>query len=217
MTSHHHTMARAISRTWARRCDGHVFTSTRPDSMLPAFSVGDFRGKEFLNLRLQRSLRVVFDKFMSGFDWLYVSDDDTYVIVENLRYFLATFDHNNPHYLGYAYPTTHDGKTMYSFAHGGSGYALSRATLRLYIERGLDSKPVLCPPSGPFPNYWADANLGFCMWRLGLRINSTLDRYGRQRFVKENPIDILRDKKTGETTLYGYRDVIVTPKRVGHT
>ena len=215
MAPNHDTKAKAIRRTWARRCDGHVFTSTKGDSYLPAFAVSSNTAKIFLNTRLQKSLEVVHDQYMSEFDWLYVADDDTYCIVENLRHFLKSFDHRQPRYLGFAYPTSFNKKDTSYFAHGGSGYALSTVALERYIHIGLNKTQPLCPRSGPFAGDQADCNVGFCMWKLGIHQNSTVDSYGRQRFVKENPISILRDVRKGEILFFGYRDIITTPKRVG--
>ena len=47
------------------------------------------------------------------FDWFLKSDDDTYIVVENLREMLRPYDPDSPVYFGYRFrPYTPQGKTL---------------------------------------------------------------------------------------------------------
>ena len=54
--------------------------------------------------------------------WYVYMEDDTYLFLPNVRRFLAGFDPREPHYLG-----SYAAKSDAVFAHGGAGFAVSRA------------------------------------------------------------------------------------------
>jgi glycoprotein-N-acetylgalactosamine 3-beta-galactosyltransferase len=63
----------------------------------------------------------VIRKYSRQYEWIYRSDDDTYVIMENLRQFLSTFDpHRTAVQMGshMTYASDH-------YIHTGSGIAIS--------------------------------------------------------------------------------------------
>lgn len=63
--------------------------------------------------------------------WYLYTEDDTYMFLPNVLRYLSTFDHRESHWLGgvgQKYGTT--------FAHGGSGFALSRAAWEQSFGRG---------------------------------------------------------------------------------
>lgn len=111
---------KAANNTWTRRCN-------RVESIRAAF-------QETINPFIQRQSQ----KYSSWFalcdalrgissvpNWVLVVRDDTFAIVENLRYAVAGFDHRRPYYLGHA--MTFWGVTYNS---GEAGYALSSGVIR---------------------------------------------------------------------------------------
>lgn len=67
--------------------------------------------------------------------WYFFIDVDTYVVWSSLFSYLKQFDASKTHYLGAAVPGEFG-----QFAHGGSGYALSRATMEAL--NGKDAKAI---------------------------------------------------------------------------
>ena len=212
---YHDTRAKAVNRTWARRCDETVFSS---NAILGDFNFIDSginkRDKSSITERLFETLRILYRTRGAKFDWFYIADDDTYLIAENLRLFLSKYNSTVFHYMGFMYKTFDNADTHKSlkFAHGGPGFVLSRMLLKYLVEHGI-SKGGTCLPFKQ-PGNTGDVNIGWCLNKLGVHYTSTIDKYNRQRFCKENPIPLLRGEAEGELKMFGYRDITKTPRRV---
>ena len=84
------------------------------------------------------------------------TDDDAYVILENLRYFLSGQDTNTPIYFGHKFKVI----VQRGYFSGGPGIVLSKEALRRFSTDGLKR----CPEVDPGVD---DVNIGFCMQKLG--------------------------------------------------
>ena len=60
------------------------------------------------------------------------ADDDTYVIVENLRYFLSGENTSEPIFFGHHFKTI----VKQGYYSGGGGYVLSKEALKRFGEKG---------------------------------------------------------------------------------
>ena len=61
----------------------------------------------------------------------YQADDDTYMIVDNLRHMLMGYNTSEPHYLGAH--VMHEDFEPHGIIHGGPGSVLSRGALELFV------------------------------------------------------------------------------------
>ncbi|CAH8450701.1 unnamed protein product [Dicrocoelium dendriticum] len=77
---------------------------------------------------------------VDSFDYFVKADDDTYMIVENLRHELSHHSPKDPFMTGYRWPLLIAG----GYFSGGAGYVLSREALRLIVEKAIDRHPN-CP------------------------------------------------------------------------
>ena len=95
-------------------------------------------------------------------DWFLKADDDTYVVVENLRYMLQPHNSSAPVYFGCKFkPYVKQG-----YMSGGAGYVLSREALRRLATRGLaDQSGVTCRTDDGGAE---DVEMGKCMEALGV-------------------------------------------------
>ncbi|KAG7354018.1 Fringe-like protein [Nitzschia inconspicua] len=151
----HSNQTLAVADIWGARCDGFLVASTH----------------------LAKGLAYVYQNFLEEFDFVFLSGDDTYLVVENLKAWLAshevlqaTKNHTEPFYGGMYTRHVHEAlveaKLAQRFVYhgGGSGYTLNRAALKIFVERGLDHSD--CFPETVKSE--EDLFMGLCMRHLGL-------------------------------------------------
>lgn len=151
----------AISETWGPRCDGILYasdhTSTETNHVeIPSFSV---RGYTYSGLfqRVRAIMAYVYDEFLDQYDFFHFCGDDVFLIVENLKEFLGSkevqeWESKPDHYLFAGFwmnqDVNHKGKKQRQgytpssnefYLGGGSGYTLSRKSLKAYAEGPLQT------------------------------------------------------------------------------
>lgn len=133
----HGTRAVHIRETWGKHCDKLFFASTLTDVNLGAigFNVSDDHdsmwGKEKLMLQF------IYKHHLNDYDWFLKADDDTFSIIENLRYLLAAYSRDNPIYIGYKFKWE---SFKWGYFAGGSGYVMSQKTVRIFAEKVLKNR-----------------------------------------------------------------------------
>ena len=114
------------------------------------------------------------------------ADDDTYVIVENLRHFLSKRNPNEAVYYGHQFKTN-PGDVYSGYHSGGSGYVLSKEALKRFGENVAHYLQA-CPKDGPDE----DLRMGACLTRMGIKVVNTSDEEGFITFFCFN-IDLFID------------------------
>jgi glycoprotein-N-acetylgalactosamine 3-beta-galactosyltransferase len=140
----------AISETWGRKCDGLLYASDHSNAEsghvhIPSNSRHKFGYKGMIQ-RTRSILAYLYDNFLEDYDYFHLSGDDVYMIVENMKEFLASdrvreWDEVPDQYF-FAGFWTHWGGAMedgYFYLGGGSGYTLSKKSLKAYVEGPLQS------------------------------------------------------------------------------
>ena len=84
---------------------------------------------------------------MDEFDYFAKADDDTFLIIENLKRYLAHRDWNEPEFFGHRMYFKVDGKKI-TYNSGGPGQILSRPALKLMVERSYSNKTYNCMKDG---------------------------------------------------------------------
>jgi hypothetical protein len=178
----------AISETWGPRCDGLLYAGNESSietghMHLPCNSRKKF-GYKGLVQRTRSILAYLYDNFLNDYDFFHLSGDDTYLIVENLKEFLASekvqeWDEKPDQYLMAGY-WMHwgDMKDGYFYLGGGSGYTLSRKALKAYVEGPLQT----CKHA--FKDYSSKEDLIFtdCARDLTTKFIDTRDSLGAHRY-----------------------------------
>ena len=131
-----HADARRVARTWGSRCDCLVFVSDKDDSVLhPVVWALPHEGSiEVMITKTLRAWRYVYENYGEEYDYFLKADTDTYVVVDNLRYFLLQprfTQRAAPHFIGRQFNFTRYGVEL--FHAGGPGYVLNRAALELLM------------------------------------------------------------------------------------
>jgi glycoprotein-N-acetylgalactosamine 3-beta-galactosyltransferase len=158
-------------RTWAKRCDRSIFIIAGPRPSHPLnpsiypFSIayiGDEKLEKYNQLpqKVLLSLLYIYKRYGRDYDWFFKGDDDTYVIVENLRHFLRRRPSNTSLYYGYIAKSRNR-----FYPSGGAGYVLSQQALLEFGEKILikPEKRKLCNKDQA-----EDINLAFCLASIGI-------------------------------------------------
>ncbi|XP_059148646.1 glycoprotein-N-acetylgalactosamine 3-beta-galactosyltransferase 1-like [Physella acuta] len=185
MTSPTNLRSKAIhvKNTWAKRCNLVLFMSSVADPEFPAVGLDVPEGRDHLTAKTMKAFKYLYDHHMADADWFLKADDDTYVIVENLRYLLLNEDPTQPVYFGQRFkPYVKQG-----FAGGGSGYVLSKEALRRYGEVGSKDSKMCVKDKGH-----EDVEMGQCLQNLGVRLKDTTDVMNRTRFHCFDPSFVLK-------------------------
>ncbi|XP_046542319.1 glycoprotein-N-acetylgalactosamine 3-beta-galactosyltransferase 1-like [Haliotis rubra] len=164
--------ARVVRDTWTRRCNKVLFMSSVTDPKFPTIGLNVSEGRKHLTAKTMQAFRYIYENHFDDADWFMKADDDTYVILENLRYFLTSQNKSEPVFFGHHFKTL----VKQGYYSGGAGYVLSKEALRRYGEKGHE--PKLCRRDGGSE----DVAFGRCMENLGVRTANTADALGRSRF-----------------------------------
>ncbi|XP_041355761.1 glycoprotein-N-acetylgalactosamine 3-beta-galactosyltransferase 1-B-like isoform X2 [Gigantopelta aegis] len=165
--------ARVVKETWGKRCNVMLFFSSVSNSTFPVIGLNVSEGREHLTAKTMQAFYYIYQHHLNDADWFMKTDDDTYVIVENLRYFLSSQNSSRPVFFGHHFKTI----VKQGYYSGGGGYVLSKEALtRFGIKGKNDSK--LCRTDGGAE----DAVMGICMQNLGVKTGNSTDSLGRTRF-----------------------------------
>ena len=135
---------KAVNETWLRRCDGHLFfVETKGNHSADVISLGISDGRRHLAEKSMAVFTYLYHHHLHDrFDWFLKGDDDTFVVVENLRYLLEQYNASQPVYLGHLFKVLVKGGYM----SGGASYVLSREAPRILNEEGFQKVCKLTMP-----------------------------------------------------------------------
>nr|KAI8731469.1 glycoprotein-N-acetylgalactosamine 3-beta-galactosyltransferase 1-B-like [Biomphalaria glabrata] len=164
--------ATAVRDTWSRRCDKFLFFSSKTNATFPTIGLDVPKGRAHLTTKVLLAFSYCFKLYGKEFDWFLKADDDTYVIVENLRLLVQSRDPEEAVYFGYRFkPYTPQG-----YMSGGAGYLLSRESLKRLVLDGLLGHAC--------ETFWSieDLDIGRCLSSVGVKAMDSLDLDGKERF-----------------------------------
>jgi glycoprotein-N-acetylgalactosamine 3-beta-galactosyltransferase len=130
----------AIQNTWAKHCNEIVFFGVKNSS---AVSLTVLKPKSSWQY-LCDGIRHLWKYNKADLHWALFVPDDVFVVPENLRYYVASLNYNEPHYLG-------DDVTFWGNVYnvGEAGYVLSKGAI--YALQMKFNSSELCHKSG---KYW---------------------------------------------------------------
>ncbi|XP_076461553.1 glycoprotein-N-acetylgalactosamine 3-beta-galactosyltransferase 1-like [Babylonia areolata] len=166
------TRAVHVRNTWGKRASTLLFMSSQWNSTFPTIGLNISEGREHLTAKTMQAFRFIYHHHFDDADWFMKADDDTYVIMENLRYLLSTYNSEDPIYFGQIFKVI----VKQGYASGGAGYVISKEALRRLATKGDNA--TLCTQDGGAE----DAELGRCLMNLGVKLMPSADSLGRSRF-----------------------------------
>ncbi|CAJ0574680.1 unnamed protein product, partial [Mesorhabditis spiculigera] len=197
-TKYHDDRVIAVNQTWLPRCDhGQFFTNDVIDPKLNISYSTVFAGIPdcYTNLffKTRYALRYIYCEISSNFDWYLKADDDTYVILENLRAYLAELDPSIPYYLGYRLRPF-----LLQIPGISRHYNRQESIFGTRLQRwgsGLYGNETLCPDDKD-----EDVGLARCFADIQIYPHDTRNERGQQRFNALRPNEMF--KGTGLDALY---------------
>ncbi|XP_018006940.2 glycoprotein-N-acetylgalactosamine 3-beta-galactosyltransferase 1-like, partial [Hyalella azteca] len=170
----HEVKARHVHATWARRCHTAIFMSSKADASIDAVNVVWHEGRQQLWQKTKNSFKYVYEHHLDQADWFLKADDDTYVVVENLRYLLGAYNSSVPLWFGRRFREL----VTNGYMSGGAGYVLSKEAVRRLVEEGLPN-PRKCRADAAGDE---DVEMGRCLQNVGVIAGDSRDHMGRDRF-----------------------------------
>ncbi|XP_030052451.1 glycoprotein-N-acetylgalactosamine 3-beta-galactosyltransferase 1-B [Microcaecilia unicolor] len=165
------TKAKHVKATWARHCNIVLFMSSVTDENFPTIGLGTKEGRDQLYWKTIRAFHYVYEHHLEEADWFMKADDDTYVIVDNLRWMLSNYTPDQPIYFGKRFkPFAKQG-----YMSGGAGYVLSKEALKRFVESFSKNE---CTHTSSVE----DLAIGQCMEKVGVKAGDSRDTEKRETF-----------------------------------
>ncbi|XP_042104331.1 glycoprotein-N-acetylgalactosamine 3-beta-galactosyltransferase 1 isoform X2 [Ovis aries] len=163
--------AKHVKATWAQRCNKVLFMSSEENKDFPAVGLKTREGRDQLYWKTIKAFQYVHDHYLEDADWFMKADDDTYVILDNLRWLLSKYNPEEPIYFGRRFkPYVKQG-----YMSGGAGYVLSKEALKRFVEAFKTDK---CTHSSSIE----DLALGRCMEIINVEAGDSRDTTGKETF-----------------------------------
>uniref|UniRef100_A0A0K0EIH3 N-acetylgalactosaminide beta-1,3-galactosyltransferase n=1 Tax=Strongyloides stercoralis TaxID=6248 RepID=A0A0K0EIH3_STRER len=158
--------------TWLKRCNDYIFVSSDEDKDLPAIKGGDKDGYKFSNERVRYGLTYVYENYGDKYDWFFKGDDDTYVIMENLRAFLLLRNPYIDQYYGFKF-------ILEDEYISGAAIILSKSTLKKLVTIAFKNNAI-CSNQSDVPD---DLEIGNCLRSINILPMDSRDSLNKHMFV----------------------------------
>ncbi|XP_029450771.1 glycoprotein-N-acetylgalactosamine 3-beta-galactosyltransferase 1-B-like [Rhinatrema bivittatum] len=169
--------AKHLKTTWTRHCNVTLFMSSVTDKNFSTIGLGVKEGRDQLYWKTIKAFYYIYEHHLEEADWFMKADDDTFVVVDNLRWMLSNHKPEQPIYFGKHFfePFFKQG-----FMSGGAGYVLSKEALRRFVD---SFSRKVCTHTFPLE----DVALGQCMEKIGVKAGDSRDTMGRETFHPLGP------------------------------
>ncbi|CAG0922497.1 unnamed protein product, partial [Notodromas monacha] len=177
------------------------------DESLPAVNLHIPEGRNELWNKTRTAFKYVYENYYDAADWFMKADDDTYVVVENLRHAVKDVDPKTPIWFGCNFK--HFSKQ--GFMSGGAGYVLSKEALRKFVVEAMPNSS-LCRADGHGAE---DVEMAKCLDKVNVTAGDLRDSEKRWRFFPFTPQTHVTSDKMGINGSKWFWDYIKYPYEEG--
>ncbi|XP_068123517.1 glycoprotein-N-acetylgalactosamine 3-beta-galactosyltransferase 1-like [Hyperolius riggenbachi] len=165
-----------VKYSWTRHCNITLFMSSDTSNSFPTIGLGTEEGRDKLYWKTIRAFHYIHENYFDQADWFLKADDDTYIVMENLRLMLSNYTSDQPIYFGKLFKLF----VKQGYMSGGAGYILSKEALKRFVEGFSKGN---CTHRSPVE----DLELGQCLETMGVSVVDTRDTDGRETFHPFTP------------------------------
>lgn len=171
----HNTKAKHVKATWGKRCNKLIFMSSARDEELGSVALdGVQEGRDNLWAKTKAAFKYVHKNHRDEYDYVLKADDDTYVIMENLRLLVSKHPPTEPISFGRKFkPYVTQG-----YFSGGAGYVLTKSAVDKFV--GVVGDSSKCRQDGRGAE---DVEMGKCLANAGVAAGDSRDELGRDTFM----------------------------------
>jgi len=171
----HDKKAKHVKATWGKRCNKLIFMSSKNDDALGAIALPSVKeGRDNLWAKTKEAFKYVHANHRADYDYVLKADDDTYVIMENLRLLLSKHAPTKKVYFGRKFkPYVKQG-----YMSGGAGYVLTKSAVDSFVSVIDDSSKCRQDGGGA-----EDVEIGKCLENAGVTAGDSRDELGRDTFM----------------------------------
>ncbi|KAM4045478.1 glycoprotein-N-acetylgalactosamine 3-beta-galactosyltransferase 1-like [Anomaloglossus baeobatrachus] len=171
-----YTKAIHVKHSWARHCNIVLFMSSTTNKMFPTIGLDTQEGRDQLYWKTIRAFQYIHKGYLDMADWFLKTDDDTYVVVENLQWMLSNYTSDQPVYFGKRFKLF----AQQGFMSGGAGYVLSKESVKRFVEAFRTGD---CTHT----SHLEDVALSECMEKIGVIAGDSRDPQKRETFHPYSP------------------------------
>uniref|UniRef100_A0AC35THZ7 N-acetylgalactosaminide beta-1,3-galactosyltransferase n=1 Tax=Rhabditophanes sp. KR3021 TaxID=114890 RepID=A0AC35THZ7_9BILA len=196
-----------------KRCNNYLVASSKADKSIKAIKAYKHDSYKYVWAKAKAAFKYIYKRYGTGYDWIIKCDDDSYVVLENLRMFLLNKDPNTHHYYGFRLqfyePHT---KSNYDYIQGGSCFVISKATLKTLVTKGL-SNPKICKSA---PEGHDDREIGHCLSKLAIKPVDVRDMHDQIMFIPSSPDEFATtDYNMNQAIFKAFNKVIIRDGKEG--
>ena len=210
-----HSLARVAALTYGRDCDGFLAFSTETIPELGFVHLHHTGPESYGNMyqKVRSIWAYVRKHYSQDYDYFHLGGDDMYVIVENMRQFLAGLPIDRPLHLGQWVR-----QQNHPYVAGGGGYTLNRQALMELVDRSLPK----CHVDTIAP--YEDKLISQCLRDIGIYPHDARHfDTGQQRYHAAQPATIYKSRpKSGRGASFqaraqAYFESLPHPSRLAGT
>lgn len=156
-----HKIIQEIRTAWGRSCTKIIFFSTAENTSSYIIGLGPNDDKPH---DVAKGFQHIYNNYINESEWFLTATPDVFIFMENLRYFLATQNPDEPIRFGCREKIS----------------ILSKEALIRYGKRTSTIKH--CNVASVYKRYFS-SSLDYCFRRIGIVSVNTKDKYGKRRVV----------------------------------